>query len=80
MENPFLTADMTLAERKSKLKVFEKLSVLTPDFDGQDLFDLFERAIQGDPTSQEMMVSLYKRKINPYLRPEFQVSFDREEN
>jgi len=50
---------------------FEKTSeLITPDFSKQDWLDLHARAHEGDMTSMEMFIALFKDKVIPQLKPE----------
>tara|TARA_A100001035_G_C27414659_1_gene334517 strand:+ start:229 stop:474 length:246 start_codon:yes stop_codon:yes gene_type:complete len=54
-------------------RLFEDISQkFTPEFSGEDWLKLYERAIQGDPISTEMIIELWLRKVDPYLNPECQ--------
>ena len=59
-------------------EIFEEISEkLTPEFSKEDWFCLYDRAMEGDLTSMEMLASLFKGKVKPYIKPEL---FNSEEN
>ena len=43
---------------------------LTPDFSVEDWLNLHEKAIHGDIISAQLLASLWKSKVYPYLKPE----------
>lgn len=59
-------------------KMFDEISEkLTPEFSGEDWLKLFNRANQGDLTSAEMLMELWKKKVNPHLHPDWQIKTEK---
>ena len=63
-------------DEKLKLQFLEEIfdeiaEKLTPDFSKDDWMNLFEKARQGDPTSGEMFMRLWQRKVEPHIHPEW---------
>jgi len=55
-------------------RLFEEIhQKLTPDFTTEDWLALHKRANLGDMYSAEMLLSLWKEKVYPHLKPEFQI-------
>ena len=60
--------------------MFESISIqLTPDFSTRDWLELYENTMNGDFTSMDMLNSLFKRKVEPYLHPDIIKGLDEEE-
>ena len=45
----------------------------TPDFPAEDWLKLYENFLRGDFISGQMVISLWKSKVNPNLKPEFKL-------
>ena len=56
------------------VKMFDEISKqLTPDFSGKEWLDLFEKSNNGDLLSTQMLLGLFKSKVNPYLKKGFRL-------
>ena len=53
-------------------------SIATPDFSAEDWIKLHENANKGCRTSATMLCKLLKRKLEPYLSPEFKEKIEEE--
>ena len=52
-------------------------SIANSDFAAKDLIKLHENADKGSRTSAEMLMALWKKKVNPYLLPEWQIKTEK---
>ena len=64
----------TPGNKENFVAMFDAISIaLTPDFSGKDWLELFEKSNKGDLLSQEMLLGLFKSKVNPYLKKGFRL-------